>query len=131
MQNIVNILKSFSTKGRVFELLCVNIAEEFLRLNGSKWTQEEGNLAITNYHLVDSIELRDLRKSILKLLATIYPLCDSDIRQAIEKLLMNFPISEINEGFSDMIQIELCIFRKQFFWCGKYNAEAREYNFIA
>ena len=129
MQNIVNILKSFSTKGRVFELLCVNIAEEFLRLNGSKTNTRGRKLAITNYHLVDSIELRDLRKSILKLLATIYPLCDSDIRQAIEKLLMNFPISEINEGFSDMIQIELVFLENNFFDVG--NITPRQENIIS
>ncbi|MCB5953268.1 hypothetical protein LI951_14425 [Enterococcus sp. BWT-B8] len=112
MQTILSVLQAIENKNLLVTILFVNVAEEFLKLNGSTFNR---NGELKFYLLKDGEPLRRLHRFILQALSDIYVHSSNDAKILIEKLLFDFPVYEALNGFQQLIESDLKIIESSFF----------------
>lgn len=112
MQTMLRILQAIDNKNTLVTILFVNVAQEFLKLNGNTFN---GNGELNFYLLKDGEPLRRLHMFILPALSDVYGYSSNGVKILIEKILFNFPVYEALNGFQQLIESDLKIIESSFF----------------
>ncbi|WP_430599192.1 hypothetical protein [Enterococcus sp. AZ079] len=108
-----SIIETFSVQENINEttaLLIANIADEFLKFSGEKYTFNGKNGVINRYTLVDGDYLINLHKKIFDILSKVYSYGNVEVNNYIDKLLINYPVYEVENGFLETVSSDLtCI----------------------
>ncbi|NWK84112.1 hypothetical protein HYE69_04770 [Staphylococcus sp. GSSP0090] len=108
--SIFEIFSKQENINKTMALLIVNTAEEFLKFSGEKIIPNGRNVLIKRYTLVDGDYLIELHRKILEMLFEIYKLKYEEVNNYIDKLLFNYPIYEVKNGFFKTVSSDLkCI----------------------
>ncbi|EJC3738395.1 hypothetical protein MYY16_003101, partial [Enterococcus faecalis] len=113
-----SIFEIFSKQENINELmalLIVNISEEFLKFSGEKIVPNGRNVVINRYKLVDGDYLIKLHRKIFELLFEVYNLNYEEANNHIDKLLFNYPVYEVKNGFLKTVSSDLKCIQKLFF----------------
>lgn len=113
-----SIFEIFSKQENINELmalLIVNIAEEFLKFSGEKIVPNGRSVVINRYQLVDGDYLIKLHRKIFELLFEVYNLKYEEANNHIDKLLFNYPVYEVKNGFLKTVSSDLKCIQKLFF----------------
>ncbi|PFZ72396.1 hypothetical protein COL72_11205 [Bacillus toyonensis] len=113
----IELLGEQANNSYIMNLLIINVFEEFLKFRNSKtFASDKKDFTITSYDLPNKQVLIDIRTRIWKILAEIYNhSSDASIIKVIEKLLRNYPVYEIKNGYSKTISSDLKFIEKNFF----------------
>lgn len=112
------ILEIFSEQEKInmpMALLIANIAEAFLRFSDEKIVLNGSRVKINQYKLIDGDYLIELHRKIYELLSKVYELKYKQVNEYIDKLLFNYPINEVNNGFFETVVSDLKYIEKMFF----------------
>lgn len=107
------IFEIFSKQENINELTAlfiVNIAEEFLKFSGEKSTFKDNNFTVSHYMLVDGEYLNALHNKIFDVLFEMYQYRYVEVNNYIGKLLFNYPVYQVKNGFVKTVSSDLkCI----------------------
>ncbi|TDM16845.1 hypothetical protein ETI11_05435 [Macrococcoides canis] len=113
-----NILEIFSKQENInmtIALLIANIAEEFLKFSSDKIVSEGNRVLINHYTLIDGDYLIRLHRQIYELLSRVYELKYEQVNNYIDKLLFNYPVYEVRNGFFKTVSSDLYYIENLFF----------------
>ncbi|WP_191987316.1 hypothetical protein [Lapidilactobacillus bayanensis] len=113
-----SILEVFSKQeniNKLMALLIVNILDEFLKFSGEKIISNDRNVVINHYTLADGDYLIGLHRKIFDLLFKIYNLRYEEVNNCIDKLLFNYPVYEVKNGFTKTVSSDLKCIEEFFF----------------
>ncbi|MFD2386236.1 hypothetical protein [Enterococcus rivorum] len=113
-----SIFEIFSKQENINELtalLIVNIAEEFLKFYGEKFTSNGRNGAFSRYKLVDGDYLIKLHTEIFDMLSEVYSFNYVEVNNYIDKLLFNYPVYEAKNDFLETVSSDLKCIENLFF----------------
>ncbi|WP_430600612.1 hypothetical protein IGI84_000235 [Enterococcus sp. DIV0008] len=113
-----SIIETFSVQENINEttaLLIANIADEFLKFSGEKYTFNGKNGVINRYTLVDGDYLINLHKKIFDILSKVYSYGNVEVNNYIDKLLINYPVYEVENGFLETVSSDLTCIENLFF----------------
>lgn len=113
--SIFEIFSKQENINKPMALLIVNIAEEFLKFFGEKIVSNGRSVIINRYTLVDGDYLIELHREIFELLFEVYNLKYEEVNNYIDKLLFNYPIYEVKNGFFKTVSSDLKCIEKLFF----------------
>ncbi|HDT8219547.1 TPA: hypothetical protein RD705_002636, partial [Enterococcus faecalis] len=112
---IFEIFSKQETINELMALLIVNISEEFLKFSGEKIVPNGRSVVINRYKLVDGDYLIKLHRKIFELLFEVYNLNYEEANNHIDKLLFNYPVYEVKNGFLKTVSSDLKCIQKLFF----------------
>ncbi|TDM45400.1 hypothetical protein ETI08_08495 [Macrococcoides goetzii] len=113
-----SILNNFAKQESInipMAFLIANISEEFLGFSSEKIFLNGSNVLINRYTMVDGDYLIDLHRKIYELLFEVYKLKYEQVNNYIDKLLFNYPIYEVKNGFIKTVSSDLNYIEKLFF----------------
>ncbi|GGC97628.1 hypothetical protein [Enterococcus wangshanyuanii] len=112
------ILEIFSKQENINELtalLIVNITEKFLKFSGEKFISSGQEGVLSRYTLVDGDYLIELHTKIFDMLFEVYNLEYVEVNSHIDKLLFNYPVYEVKNGFLETVSSDLKCIENLFF----------------
>lgn len=113
-----SIMEIFSVQETINEstaLLIANISDEFLKFSAEKFTFNGKNGVFNRYTLVDGDYLIKLHKKIFDILSKVSNYGNIEVNNYIDKLLLNYPVYEIKNGFSETVSSDLVCIENLFF----------------
>lgn len=114
----ISIFEVFSNLKKVNEvtsLLIVNVARIFLQFTGEKIIDYGENGHFMHYTLIDGNYLIEFHKKIFEVLFEVYELQYPDINEQIDRLLYNYPVYELKNGFIETVSSDLKCIKELFF----------------
>lgn len=112
------VFEIFSKQENINELtalLIVNVAENFLKFSGEKFISNGRSVVISRYTLVDGEYLIELHTKIFYMLFEVYNLGYVEVNNHIDKLLFNYPVYEVKNGFLETVSSDLKCIENLFF----------------
>lgn len=113
--SIIEIFSKQENINELMALLIVNIAEKFLNFSGEKIVPNGRSVVINRYTLVDGDYLIELHRKIFELLFKVYKLKYEEVNNYIDKLLFNYPLYEVKNGFFKTVNSDLKCIQELFF----------------
>lgn len=113
-----SILEIFSKQkniSKAMALLITNILEEFLNFSGERFIPNGKNVIINSYTLADGNYLIKFHRKIFELLFKVYNSKYEEVNNYIDKLLFNYPLYEIENGFVNTVNSDLKYIEEIFF----------------
>ena len=118
LEKRVSILEIFLNLENIDELtalLIVNVAEDFLKFSGEKFVSNGRQGVISRYTLIDGDYLIRLHTKIFNILDEVYSFKYEEVNNYIDKLLFNYPVYKINDGFLETVISDLKCIKDLFF----------------